>query len=130
MLATEVPRNFRERVWDVVRSIPRGRVMTYGQIAALLGAPRSARAVGYVLYFTPAGAQVPCQRVVNRFGGLAAAYGWGGYESHKADLLADGVEVRDDYTVDLDRYRWTPDPETAEYWALEALRRHETHSVR
>lgn len=123
MQLDESPRSFRELVWDVVRSIPPGRVMTYGQIAALLGSPRAAQAVGYMLYFTPLEAEVPCQRVVNRFGGLAATYGWGGYARHKVDLVADGVEVREDYTVDLDRYRWTPDQDLAEQWALDAIRR-------
>ncbi len=117
------PRNFRELVWEVVRTIPRGRVMTYGQIAALLGMPRGARAVGFVMSGTPEEADVPCQRVVNRWGGLAAAYGWGGAARHRADLETDGVEVGDDYTVDLSRYVWTPPPERAEAWETENLRR-------
>jgi methylated-DNA-protein-cysteine methyltransferase-like protein len=120
---TSPPRNFRQIVWEVVRSIPRGRVMTYGQIAALLGAPRGARAVGFVLAGTPREAGVPCQRVVNRWGGLAVGYGWGGAARHRADLLLDGVEVREDYTVDLGRYLWTPPPERAEAWETENLRR-------
>ncbi len=123
MTQPDLPRNFRDLVWDVVRSIPRGRVMTYGQIAALLGQPRSARAVGYVMAATPEDADVPCQRVVNRWGGLAAVYGWGGAARHKADLLADGVEVCDDYTVDLQRYLWTPDPDQAQDWEAENLHR-------
>lgn len=117
------PRNFRILVWEVVRAIPRGRVMTYGQIAALLGAPRAARAVGYVMAGTPEEAGVPCQRVVNRWGGLAAGYGWGGAHRHRADLEADGVAVRDDYTVDLPLYLWTPDPERVAAWETENLRR-------
>ena len=117
------PRNFRELVWEVVRAIPRGRVMTYGQIAALLGAPRAARAVGYVMAGTPEEARVPCQRVVNRWGSLAAGYGWGGAQRHRADLEADGVEVRDDFTVDLPRYLWTPDSERVAAWEIENLRR-------
>ena len=97
--------------------------MTYGQVAAVLGAPRSARAVGYMLHFTSEAAQVPCQRVVNRWGRLAPAYGWGGFEQHRDDLIADGVEVREDFTVDLKQYQWTPEPELVERWALENLRR-------
>ena len=129
-LVAGAPRDFRQLVWEVVRSIPRGRVMTYGQVAAVLGAPRAARAVGFVLYRTPTEANVPCQRVVNRWGGLAAAYGWGGAARQRADLLADGVEVRDDYTVDLHRYLWTPPPERAEAWELENLRRlHERREI-
>ena len=120
---TDGPRNFRELVWEVVRAIPRGRVMTYGQIAAVLGAPRAARAVGFVLYRTPVEARVPCQRGVNRGGGLAAVYGWGGAERHRADLLADGVVVGEGYTVDLARYLWTPDPDEAAAWETENLRR-------
>ncbi len=122
MLA-ENPRTFREIVWELVREIPRGRVMTYGQVASAVGAPRGARAVGYMLYFTPEEARVPCQRVVNRYGGLAAAYGWGGYARHRADLLADGVEVRDDYTVDLGKYGWTPNAELVERLVMENVLR-------
>ena len=98
--------NFRERVWKFVRSVPPGKVVTYGQVAALLGAPRAARAVGTVLYNTPRSAEVPCQRVVNRWGRLAPTYGFGGMEQHKAELEADGVHVRPDYTVDLEEYQW------------------------
>lgn len=118
-----VPRNFRELVWAVVRSIPPGRVMTYGQIAALLGAPRSAHAVGYVLYATPEDAEVPCQRVVNRWGSLARSYGWGGALRHRADLEAEGVAVRPDDTVDLTLYVWTPPSTRAAAWETENLRR-------
>lgn len=100
--------NFRERVWAFVRSVPPGRVVTYGQVAYLLGAPRAARAVGTVLYNTPPSAEVPCQRVVNRWGRLAPTYGFGGMEQHKAELEAEGVQVRPDYTVDLEEYQWWP----------------------
>lgn len=100
---------FRERVWAFVRSVPPGRVVTYGQVAALLGVPFAARAVGSVLHHTPASAQVPCQRVVNRWGRLAPVYGWGGFEQHKLELEAEDVQVRPDYTVDLEVYQWWPD---------------------
>lgn len=110
--------NFRERVWAFVRSVPPGKVVTYGQVAALLGAPRAARAVGTVLYNTPRSAEVPCQRVVNRWGRLAPTYGFGGMEQHRAELEADGVDVRPDFTVDLEEYQWQmwllPDEQTDE----------------
>lgn len=102
--------NFRDRVWAFVRSVPEGRVVTYGQIAAFLGVPFAARAVGSVLRHTPAAANVPCQRVVNRWGRLAPVYGWGGVEQHRGELEAEGVEVRSDFTVSLERYQWWPDP--------------------
>jgi methylated-DNA-protein-cysteine methyltransferase-like protein len=101
---------FRERVWAFVRSVPEGRVVTYGQVAAILGAPFGARAVGMVLKNTPASANVPCQRVVNRWGRLAPVYGDGGFEQHRVELEADGVYVRPDFTVDLAVYQWDPDP--------------------
>ena len=102
--------DFRERVWAFVRSVPPGKVVTYGQVAAMLGVPFAARAVGSVLHYTPAWAEVPCQRVVNRYGRLAPIYGWGGPEQQKRELEADGVEVRPDMTVDLQIYQWWPDP--------------------
>lgn len=101
---------FNDKVEAIVCSIPRGKVMTYGQIAALLGVPRAARAVGWALHWM-VDTSVPCQRVVNRFGGLAAGYGWGGQQAHKVDLLNDGVEVREDFTVDLEKYQWWPTSE-------------------
>lgn len=99
---------FNQKVYEIVRRIPVGKVMTYGQIAALIGVPRAARAVGYALHWVDESQKIPCQRVVNRFGGLAAGYGWGGQQAHKADLLVEGFEVKDDFTVDLAKYQWFP----------------------
>lgn len=100
---------FRERVWAFVRSVPRGRVVTYGQVAAMIGVPFAARAVGSVLHYTPSSADVPCQRVVNRYGRLAPIYGWGGPEQQKRELEEEDVQVGPDFTVDLKVYQWWPD---------------------
>ena len=95
-----------ERIYEQVKKIPRGKVATYGMIAMLAGNPRWARAVGYALHANPDPASIPCYRVVNRFGGLAPAFAFGG-EAAQAELLrADGLEVREDKTVDLERYLW------------------------
>jgi methylated-DNA-protein-cysteine methyltransferase-like protein len=102
--------DFKEAVWKLVQSIPVGRVMTYGQIAGLMGRPRAAQYVGWVLHWSDPGT-VPYQRVVNRFGGLADGYTSGGRLAHQKDLESEGVEVRDDMTVDLDKYLWHPNPE-------------------
>ncbi|NWJ95303.1 MAG: methylated-DNA--[protein]-cysteine S-methyltransferase [Chloroflexi bacterium] len=99
---------FSDKVYEIVKMIPRGKVMTYGQVALLLGLPRAARAVGWTLHWVVDDGRIPCQRVVNRYGGLAAGYGWGGQETHRADLEAEGIEVRPDMTVDLERYQWWP----------------------
>ena len=101
-------KEFSRRVCDLVAQIPTGRVMTYGQIAALCGNARSARIVGGIAHFsTP---DLPWQRVVNRHGGLASGY-WGGREGHKKDLEAEGVEVMGvdgNYYVDVEALLWTP----------------------
>lgn len=83
-------------------------MVTYGQVAQILGAPYAARAVGRALYYAPA--NVPCQRVVNRWGRLAPVYGSGGMAQHKIELEDEGIEVRPDFTVDLATYQWWPDP--------------------
>jgi methylated-DNA-protein-cysteine methyltransferase-like protein len=95
-----------DKIYEQVRRIPKGKVATYGQIAILAGNPRWARAVGYALHVNPDPEGIPCYRVVNRFGGLAPAFAFGGINM-QADLLrADGVEVREDNTVDLEAYLW------------------------
>lgn len=97
--------SFAREVEKIVRRIPRGRVMTYGQIAALLGAPRAARMVGWTAHW--GSTDVPWQRVVNRNGRVAP--GWpGGMAAHAAALKAEGVEIGKDWTCDLGHYLWEP----------------------
>ena len=95
-----------ERIYDVVRRIPRGKVATYGQIAMLAGNPRWARAVGYALHANPEPGVIPCHRVLNRFGRVAPAFAFGGEERQAEMLRAEGVEVSGKGFVDLDRYLW------------------------
>lgn len=80
--------------------------MTYGQLAALAGAPWAAWEVGQIAHFGPS--ELPWQRVVNKKGGLAAGYTPGGKQTHKRDLEQDGVFVSDDFTVDVERLLWWP----------------------
>lgn len=91
----------------MVSRIPRGRVATYGQVAALAGAPRHARQVGYALYDTPSGTTLPWHRVINARGEVSprAEPGWEGFQRRL--LEAEGVEFRRG-RVDLGRYRWEP----------------------
>lgn len=95
-----------EKIYDVVRRIPRGKVATYGQIARLAGNPRWSRAVGYALHANPDPEGIPCFRVVNRFGGLAPAFAFGGINVQAELLREEGIEVREDNTVDLEEYLW------------------------
>lgn len=100
-----VESGFRDRVEALVTQIPRGRVMTYGQLAALCGNARAARIVGGIAHFgDPA---LPWQRVVNKRGGLASGYP-GGRQGHKQVLEAEGVVVGEDYRVDVERLIWWP----------------------
>ncbi|HEX8183069.1 MAG TPA: MGMT family protein [Candidatus Saccharimonadales bacterium] len=103
-----VPGGFRERVEALVRQIPRGRVMTYGQLAALAGSPIAARIVGGIAHFGDP--ELPWQRVVNKQGGLASGYP-GGRAGHAAALIDEGIELSDDYYVDVAKLLWWPERE-------------------
>ncbi len=96
---------FAENIYAYVAQIPPGRVMTYGQLAALCGDPRAARIVGGVAHFGPE--ELPWHRVVNKQGGLAAGF-HGGRAEQARRLEAEGVEVSEDYLVDVDSLLWWP----------------------
>jgi methylated-DNA-protein-cysteine methyltransferase-like protein len=96
---------FRELVEELVSGIPKGRVMTYGQIAALCGHPLAARQVGGIAHFGEP--NLPWQRVVNKKGGLASGYP-GGRAGHKTVLEQEGITVSEDYTVDVKELIWWP----------------------
>ena len=96
--------NFFERVYEAVKQIPKGKVATYGQIACAAGSPRAARQVGYALHVNPQPGIIPCHRVVNRFGGLAPAFAFGGVGVQAALLKDEGVLVDEAFTVDLEKY--------------------------
>jgi methylated-DNA-protein-cysteine methyltransferase-like protein len=102
-----VEKNFRQKVEALVAQIPRGRVMTYGQLAALCGNARAARIVGGIAHFGDPG--LPWQRVVNKQGGLASGYP-GGRKGHKQVLEAEGTTVSDEFKVDVQSLLWHPTP--------------------
>ena len=102
---SRVDSDFRQRVYDIVSQIPKGKLMTYGQIAALAGAAWAAWEVGQIAHTGPA--KLPWQRVVNKNGGLARGYP-GGMEGHKQALEQEGVEVSNDYTVNMKDLLWQP----------------------
>jgi methylated-DNA-protein-cysteine methyltransferase-like protein len=97
--------DFRILVESVVKNIPSGRVMTYGQIAALCGNARAARIVGGIAHFGDP--NLPWQRVVNKKGGLAHGYP-GGRAGHKQVLENEGIKVSDDYYVSVKELIWWP----------------------
>ncbi len=95
-----------ELIYEQVKRIPKGKVATYGQLAMLAGNPRWARVVGYALHSNPDPENIPCYRVVNRYGKLSDAFAFGGINRQAELLKADGIELTKDGTVDLEKYLW------------------------
>ena len=106
-----MPAELYERVWAAVKRIPRGRVATYGQIAALVGMPRHARQAGYALAATPENKKIPWHRVINAQGkiSLRLKHWDSGSDDYQRILLeAEGVAFDSSGRVDLKRFRWQP----------------------
>jgi methylated-DNA-protein-cysteine methyltransferase-like protein len=101
--------NFFARVYRIAEQIPRGKVATYGQVAALAGNPRAARQVGEAMRRTPAYLDIPCHRVVNQAGALSPAYAFGGADRQRRLLEDEGVWFKDDGCIDMDSCLWQPD---------------------
>lgn len=97
-----------ERIYDVIRRIPRGRVATYGQVAALAGLPRHARQVGYALHALPEATKVPWHRVINAKGEVSAR-STPGWDRLQLALLRRERVLGANGRVDLDRFRWEPE---------------------
>ena len=96
----------KQALYELLRTIPRGKVVTYGTLATALGNRRWARAVGNALHQNPDGEKYPCYKVVNSRGELSQAYAFGGIDAQKSRLLADGIEVKHN-KVDLQRYGYS-----------------------
>ncbi|MGI5837356.1 MAG: MGMT family protein [Chloroflexota bacterium] len=101
--------SFNQRVYQVVRAIPRGMVTTYGSIARALGDPRKAREVGWALNVKPKDEIAPAHRVVNREGRLSGGWAFGSPEIQRGMLEAEGVSFLPDGRVDLAAHLWWPD---------------------
>ncbi|HXO19298.1 MAG TPA: MGMT family protein [Thermoanaerobaculia bacterium] len=95
-------------IYAVVRRIPRGRVATYGQVAALAGLPGHARMVGYALHRLPEGQGVPWQRVINAQGEVSRRTSSDSDELQRLLLEAEGVSFDARGRVSLRRFRWRP----------------------
>lgn len=100
--------NTFERIYAVVRKIPKGRVASYGQVAAMAGNPHWARVVGYALHVNPEPNEIPCYRVVTKDGGLSEAFAFGGINQQRLLLERDGVEFDANGKVLMEKYRWQP----------------------
>ena len=93
-----------EKIYEVVKNIPEGKVATYGQVAFLAGNPRWSRVVGYALHNNPEPFVIPCHRVVNREGRLAPAFAFGGDKIQRELLESEGIVFEPDGSIDLEKY--------------------------
>ena len=97
--------NTFEKIYEVVKQIPRGNVATYGQVAELAGNRRWSRVVGYALHSNPQPGIIPCHRVVTKDGDVSKAFAFGG-QNRQIELLKDeGVGFVDGH-VDMEKYQW------------------------
>ncbi|PKM60956.1 MAG: cysteine methyltransferase [Firmicutes bacterium HGW-Firmicutes-21] len=94
-----------ELIYEQVKSIPRGKVATYGQIALLAGNYRWSQVVGYALHVNPDPESIPCHRVVKKDGSLSAAFLFGGIKRQRELLEGEGVIFLDDGKVNMEKSR-------------------------
>ena len=94
----------RNRVYAFVKEIPKGRVATYGQIAAHLGNRNLSRAVGNALHHNPNPKEIPCHRVVNAKGEVSQAFAFGGATAQRQLLEQEGIVFDSDGKIDLKKY--------------------------
>lgn len=98
--------NTFEKIYEVVKAIPKGKVASYGLVALLAGNPRLARVVGYALHVNPQPGVIPCHRVVTKNGEVSKAFAFGGENMQRQLLIEEGVEFLEDGRVDMSRFLW------------------------
>ncbi len=110
---------FTRKVIAVIQSIPYGKVVSYGQVAVYIGVPRAARQVGWILRSLDDTINIPWWRVVNNKGRISIEGNLHNDKIMQRKLLQnEGVEVADDYTFDIEKYRFIADNELLEKWSL------------
>ena len=98
--------NTFNKIYDVVKRIPRGRVASYGTVAAMAGNPRWSRVVGYALHVNPEPGIIPCHRVVTKNGEVSKAFAFGGENMQRILLSEEGVTFLKDGRVDMKKHAW------------------------
>lgn len=101
--------NFFERVYEVARQIPYGKVTSYGAIAKALGAARSARMVGWAMNASHLREDIPAHRVVNRNGVLTGKHHFDGTNLMQQLLESEGIKVKNNQIVDFEKHFWQPE---------------------
>ncbi len=95
-----------EKIYEVVKQIPKGAVASYGQIAMLAGNPRWARVVGYALHANPDPDSIPCYRVVTKDGRTSKSFAFGGENIQRRLLEKEGIEFTKDGRVEMEKFQW------------------------
>lgn len=93
--------NTFEKIYEVVKKIPEGKVASYGQVAAAAGNPRWSQVVGYALHVNPEPGVIPCHRVVKKDGRVSEGFAFGGENVQRDLLMSEGVTFLDEKTVDM-----------------------------
>ena len=93
-----------EKIYEVVKTIPKGKVMSYGQVAMLAGNPRWSRVVGYALHSNPNPSEIPCHRVVMKDGSVSPGFAFGGPDAQRQLLENEGIGFTSEGKVDMKRY--------------------------
>jgi len=104
----EENKNFFQKVYEVAKLIPYGRVTSYGAIAKYLGAARSARMVGWAMNGAHNMPEIPAHRVVNKIGLLTGKHHFDGTNLMQQLLESEGINVVDNQIIDFDKYFWDP----------------------
>ncbi len=101
-------KDFHQKVVEIVKQIPKGKITTYGHIAGFLGSRRSARMVGWALNKQKNKPEVPAHRVVNKKGLLTGKIHFDGINLMQELLEMEGVEIKDNQVVNMEKYLWDP----------------------
>ena len=99
--------DYKQKVYKVVKKIPKGKVSTYGNISKKIGSI-TPRMVGQALHTNPDPDHIPCHRIVNRDGKVAEHFAFGGWREQGRRLINEGVGFIDPIHVDLGRHLWLP----------------------
>lgn len=109
---------FKEKVYEIVRMIPEGQVVSYGQVALMAGVPRAAIQVGWVLHISDESDKLPWWRVINNAGRISTTCMEHNATMQKELLQKEGVEVKPKFKIDIEKYRFRPDPKTLKKFKL------------
>ena len=104
-------KDFFQKVYEVVKMIPSGRVSTYGLIAKYLGSAKSSRVVGYAMNASHQNYDIPAHRVVNRVGLLTGKHHFSGTNLMKNLLESEGIKIKNDRVINFEKVVWDPSKE-------------------